>query len=231
MYQVKFYKGDYYHRQMQANEDKCAGYVEHHFNSSSTPSAGYSVVVVGSNASQTSKNWGGWYAQAIGREFDIEVGGNNGILVGGWNGRGDGNIKYTCMPAVLLEPLFASNPQHADYIKSESGQLRLAQVLSDSIKRFFPHGGTIGFSVGHKYKESRPNDRGAAVVGGGTEADYAEIVLDKARTLLEEIGEETTQRELLVMEDGKEVWKHPIDEDANLSWDPVRGVLKIRNSG
>jgi uncharacterized protein YgiM (DUF1202 family) len=32
-------------------------------------------------------------------------------------------------------------------------------------------------SVGHKYKTSQPHDRGASVYGGGTEADYAELLL------------------------------------------------------
>ena len=129
MYSVKFYKGDYYQRQQDANADKAAAYVEHHFNSSSSDQASYAVVVVGSNASQTSRNWGRWYAKAIADQFGTRVAGDQGILVGGWNGRGDGNLKHTNMPAVLLEPLFASNPQQADIIRSESGQATLARIL------------------------------------------------------------------------------------------------------
>ena len=37
MYRCKFYKGDYRERQEQANADRCAAYVEHHFNSSTSP--------------------------------------------------------------------------------------------------------------------------------------------------------------------------------------------------
>jgi hypothetical protein len=184
MYQVKFYKGDYRQRQEQANEDKCVGYVEQHFNSSDDNEACYSVVVVGSNASQTSKNWGRWHAAAVGREFNCTVGGDNGIQVGGYNGRGDANLRYTNMPAILLESLFCSNSAQAGIIKSADGQERLARILCESIQRFFQKGGLLGFSVGHKYKKSAPNDRGADIVGGGFEADCAEAVLEKAAAML-----------------------------------------------
>jgi hypothetical protein len=142
------------------------------------------LVITGSNASQTSRNWGRWYAAAVAREFNIPLSGDQGILMGGYNGRGDYNLKFTDMPDILLEPLFASNYQHAQWIRSESGQTKLAQLLCESIQRFFQNGGLIGFSVGHKYKTSRPNDLGASVVGGGLEADYAEAVLERQRVCL-----------------------------------------------
>lgn len=91
------------------------------------------------------------------------------------------------MPAILLEPLFVSNPQQAEWIKSDSGQTKLAKILCESIQRFFQSGGLIGFSVGHKNKSSKPYDKGAAVFGGGWEEDYAEAVLVKANTMLETI--------------------------------------------
>ena len=184
MYRVKFYKGEYMDRQLAANADGAVAYVEHHFNSSASATSGYCVAIVGSNASQTSRNWGIWYASAISEEFATNMGGETGIVVGGYGGRGDGNIKYTTMPAVLLEPLFASNPYQAEIIRSENGQNRLAQVLVESIRHFFPKGGLIAFSVGHKYRKTRPTDRGADVDGGGSEADYAEMVLIKAQALL-----------------------------------------------
>ncbi len=185
MYRVKFYKGNYRERQYAANRDGAICYVEQHFNSWFDERTDFTVVITGSNASRTSKNWGRWYAKAICREFGTPLGGDDGIKVGGYGGRGNGNIYYTRMPAILLEPLFASNPKHADIIRSEDGQDRLARVLVESIREFFPGGGLVAFSVGHKYKRSRPKDRGAALYGGGTEADYAEIVLLKAKEMLE----------------------------------------------
>ena len=227
MYTVKFYKGDYYKRQQDANADHAAAYVEHHFNSSSSDQANYATVVVGSNASQTSRNWGCWYAKAIADLFGMRVGGEQGILVGGWNGRGDGNLKHTNMPAVLLEPLFASNPQQADIIRSESGQTTLARVLVESIRRFIPKGGLIAFSVGHKYKTSSPNDRGAALTGGGWEADYAEKVLEKAATLLTLEISTPAPRTLRVMQGERLMFETPVDEDAVVVWSSDRNLLFI----
>ena len=227
MYTVRFYKGEYSDRQKQANKDKCVAYVEHHFNSSSSQTASYSVVITGANASQISQNWGRWYARAVAQEFDVPLGGDQGIMVGGYGGRGDFNLRFTDMPAILLEPLFASNPQHAGIINSEHGQAKLAEILCASIQRFFQKGGLIAFSVGHKYKTSAPNDRGAAVIGGGSEADYAEAVLLKAKDLLEAITKPTEQREIQVQMGNKIVWKQAIDADADVSWDPARGILRL----
>jgi hypothetical protein len=227
MYEVRFYKGDYRQRQLAANADGCVAYVEQHFNSAASPGAGYAVVVCGSNASQTSRNWGRWYGEAIGREFNVKVGGDHGILVGGFNGRGDDNLRYTDMPAVLLEPLFVSNPAQAEWIRSEAGQTRLARVLVDSIRRFFQKGGRIAFSVGHKYKTSAAADRGAAVAGGGWEADYAEAVLLKAKVMLEATAAPQTERLVRVMIGDEQVWSGAIDADAEVAWDGLRGVLRI----
>jgi hypothetical protein len=227
MYKVKFYKGNYSTRQSKANKDEARAYVEHHFNSSSSSTANYAVVVTGSNASRTSKNWGRWYANAVATFFGTRVAGDNGILVGGWNGRGDGNLKHTNMPAILLEPLFASNPQHADIIRSESGQTDLARILVESIQRFFPNGGLIAFSVGHKYKKSNPNDRGADLAGSGNEADYAEKVLKKAAVMLETIDQISMARTIRVMHSDKVLFETEVDEDALVIWDPERGLLNI----
>jgi len=183
-YSVKFYKGDYIDRQKQANRDNCVAYVEQHFNCCLRTN-GYAVAVTASNASQTSKNWGRWYAKAIAKEFNTRISGDDGIFIGGIDGRGNGNIYYTKMPAILLEPLFASDSEQAEIIRSEEGQKILAKVLAESIRKFFPAGGTVAFSVGHKYKSSEPNDRGTKLNGGGLEADYAEIVLEKAKNMLE----------------------------------------------
>jgi hypothetical protein len=227
VYEVRFYKGDYSERQRRANVDQAAAYIEHHFNSSSSPTAAYTVVITGSNASQTSRNWGRWYAQAISREFDVPVGGDQGIMVGGYDGRGDGNLRHTDMPAILLEPLFASNPRHADIVRSEDGQIRMARVLVDSIRRFFPDGGLIAFSVGHKYKTSNPSDRGATLAGGGTEAEFAEKVLRKAEEMLQDVTSPEAERHLRVVKGEATLLDEVIDEDAQMVWDPERCLLRI----
>ena len=227
MYKVNLYKGDYRDRQKKANTDKCMCYVEQHFNSSTSLNADYSVVITGSNASQTSKNWGRWYAQAVAREFDLPLGGDRGIKVGGFNGRGDFNLRYTEMPAILLEPLFASNPQHADWIRNDEKQIKLASILSESIHRFFQNEGIVAFSIGHKYKESRPDDRGAKLYGDGNEADYAEIVLEKAGEMLKQLDGIQEERLIKVIQKNETIWTHAVDADDDITWDPVRGVLSV----
>ena len=226
MYTVKFYKGEYLERQLAANADKAVAYVEHHFNSAG-PTANYALVVVGSNASQTSVNWGSWYAKAVAQQFGSRVYQQDGVSRGGLDGRGDGNVKHTTMPAVLLEPLFVSNPQQAEIVRSASGQAALARILAESIRRFFPLGGLIAFSVGHKYKTSRPNDRGAALAGGGSEADYAEKVLEQAAALLTEAKPEPQPRTLRVMQGDKELFETQVDEDAVVVWSSDRHMLYI----
>lgn len=186
MFQVRFYQGDYEERQARANRDGCVAYVEHHFNSSDDPAMAHADALVAHNASAQSRAWGRAYAQAVAAAFAVPLGGrgHDGLVVLHEGDRGVGNIEHTAMPAILVEPLFASNPQHAALIRSEEGQELLAQILAQSIRDHFPEGGLIGFSVGHKYKTSSPHDRGAPLHGGGEEADYAERVLLRARDLL-----------------------------------------------
>lgn len=231
MYEVRFYQGDYTARQQAANRDGCVAYVEHHFNSTAGTGGNYACVIVGANASNASKNWARWYAHTVADSFGIKLGGDDGVLVGGFNGRGDGNVKYADMPAILVEPLFANNPDHATWIKSGPGQDRLAKILADSIQRCFPHGGRVAFSVGHKYKASNPDDRGAAVYGGGTEADFAEAVLQKTQAILEGYTQPAPARPFAVYVGNREVWRYDADPDSVVRWDEARGILFIDEPG
>ena len=186
-YLIKFYKGDYTTRQNSANLDKAVLYVEHHFNGGSA-TANYSLCNVATNAGLKSKAIATSYVNRISRAFNTPLANNDfaqkGVSVGGFKGRGNGNLSKTNMPAILLEPLFASNPAQAALIRSEQGQIELARCLVETIQEFFPAGGLIAFSVGHKYKVSMPRDRGVPLAGGGTEADNAEMVLTKAAAML-----------------------------------------------
>jgi len=180
-YQVKFYTGNYGKRQKAANRDNAICYVEQHFNAAVDPETNYALVIVGKNASQTSMRWGDWLADEYSSRLNIT---KYGVSVGGFDGRGNGNIVKTNMPAVLLEPLFCSSYDGAAVLKSYHGQKTLAKVIVDSIQKFFPDGGLVAFSIGHKGKTSKPHDRGALVLAGGTEAEYAEIVLTLAEKML-----------------------------------------------
>jgi hypothetical protein len=196
MYTYKIYGGGYYSRQMAANKDGAICYFEQHFNSTTSSAANYSSVVVANNASQKSMDWAATYLSILSDSLGINPPKGGGILVGGYQGRGNFNLKFTDMPAILGEPLFVSNVEQSEIVKSPEGRQQLAQVLVNSIVTCFPDGGLVGFSVGHKYKDDKPNDRGAPVTGNdpdpndgleNVEADYAEDVLKRACLLLDEI--------------------------------------------
>jgi hypothetical protein len=227
VYKVEFYKGSYSERQHAANEDRCVAYVEQHFNSSDSPEPSYAVVITGSNASKKSRDWGRWYAKAIAKEFNTRTGGDEGIQPGGFGGRGDANLILTRMPAILLEPLFASNPQQAELIRSEHGQERLARVLCESIQEYFPDGGLIGFSVGHKYRTDRRHDLGAPLHGGGMEADFAEIVLRRAEAMLTGVGASVPELTIRVVRDDNDLFTASVAADEKISWDPASRTLRI----
>lgn len=191
-YQVKFYQGEYIDRQRAANADKAIVYIEQHFNSSSSPNSNYSTNVVATNASKKSKDFAAEYVKFVSTAFNVPqfTGGPKSypnLLVGGYNGRGEGNVRYTDMPAVLLESLFISNPESVKVLDN-GGIATLAAILSSLIKKHFPNGGLVAFSIGHKGKRINTTDLGAAAAPGGKykwEAEYAEQVLKAAKELLE----------------------------------------------
>lgn len=227
-YSIFWAKGDYRDRQLTANREGCVAYLEQHFNAlanddPSTQADNGALCIVGGNASETSKNWAAWYTREVAAEFGIR---DNGVLVG--PRRGDFNLRYTAMPAILVEPLFVSDPTQAEIARSEDGQERLARIIVASIRRFFPDGGKVAFSVGHKYKTSNPHDRGAPVVGGGTEAELAEEVLHRAARMLRDgaqIGD--PERVLRVVRGGKVVAQVQLNADDIVGWNPCTETLRI----
>lgn len=179
---------DYYDRQILANAEKCDLYVEHHFNAKEYDREGLSdnpsFCLVGSNASNTSKSIARTYSSKVAEEFGTA---DNGAVQCEYKGRGDGNLRHTSMPAILMEPLFISDLELAKIAQSEEGQRSLARILVETIKEHFPDGGRIAFSVGHLFKVSQPYDRGAPVAGTDGkvgEADLAFAVLLKAEEMI-----------------------------------------------
>lgn len=185
-YQIYWATGATRTRQMDAGREGCIAYVEHHFNAlekdnPDTQADNPALALVGSNASIRSFTWAHTYTKLISAEFGIR---NAGVIRG--PKRGNWNVYYTKCPAILVEPLFCSDPEQAKLIKSDGGQARLAYCLARSIRETFPEGGKVAFSVGHKYRPPpRGRDLGAPVFGGGWEADYAEKVLQLAAKDLE----------------------------------------------
>lgn len=185
MYYPRFVTGDYGARQKAANEMGAVCYLEQHFNASPSPSTNYCCVIVADNASSTSKAWAATYAALIHLHTGIEpyAGSQTGTVVGGFEGRGNANLRSTNMPAILVEPLFCTNKEYANGLHPTVEQV-LASAIVQSITAAFPQGGIVALSIGHKGKDSNPNDRGAQCINGETEADWAERVLVKAAEIL-----------------------------------------------
>ena len=180
---VKFYNGNYSDRQKAANADGAILYCEQHFNSGGN--ARYSLVVTKKQPHELTLAIAADYLKGIKEAFGIDPWDGHGIAKGGMGGRGNICVKYTKMPALLLEPLFGSNPELAKIIRSEAGCQVLAEILANVIIDHFPKGGLVAFSVGHKGRLDKPNDMGIVLNGGGLEAVYAEKVLKLAADILE----------------------------------------------
>jgi hypothetical protein len=185
-YQVLMVSGDYPDRQAQANAAGCDGYLEHHFNALAYDRPGTSdnpcFALVAHNASDKSKAWAKDYADRVADDFGWR---SNGVVQVGHRARGDYNLRFTDMPAILVEPLFVSDVEQAAVAQSEDGQERLARHVVDSIKAAFPNGGKFALSIGHKGKDSSPYDTGAPVVDSKlTEADLSEQVITRVARML-----------------------------------------------
>ncbi len=181
-----WFEGDYAERQGRANAARVSCYIEGHFNSSAAPTANYACVVTAKAAGEITREWAKSIAQGIAQEFAIPLGGDGGVLVGGWHGRGDYNLRFVRPPAIIVEPWFISNPTGALWAKDDTTLKALARILADSIEAFFPGSESVGLSIGHKGKVSAPKDMGALVLGGGSEAECAERYLKALADLVEE---------------------------------------------
>lgn len=190
LYKAKQYSGEYKTRQLAANKDKAVAYVEFHANGSDSRTPNYALAVVADNASGTSQRWGKWWSAKIAEVFGNR---DNGIVIGGFGGRGNHNLKFTDMPAILLEPFFITSQEGAMWAKRRVEDQ--AQVLVASIRQFFPQGGLVALSLGHKGKPSKPHDRGVQSLSGEWEADLMEPVLLRAKALLEAAEEEPEPEE------------------------------------
>jgi hypothetical protein len=210
-YRVKIYTGDYIDRQEAANEDGAICYVEHHLNSKAydDPQTGDDnpiLTIVAHNASLKSIEFAAAYssnAQEAFPELPLYRGREPGVLQRGYRERGDYNLRFTKMPAILLEPMWVSDKESCQALAVRSTREALAEVLADTITSQFPEGGLVALSGGHKGKVSKPWDRGAPmaypefldrerILGldslpipeGPTEADVCELIVRRAAELL-----------------------------------------------
>jgi predicted acylesterase/phospholipase RssA len=183
-YTVKLYDGEPAELPQRVKGDGCVCYAEQHFGwgpNESVPSR--SMVITASNATEYTKNWGRWYAREVSREFSIALGGNEGISE-------DSQVRPALdqrLGRFEVPPLFINNAAAAQIVRTEQGQERLARVLSDSIRHFFPAGGLVCLSNGHPGDPLHPDvgRQGASLKDGGTEVVFSHLVLLKAMAQLQ----------------------------------------------
>ncbi len=189
-YRIRFFTGDYHVRQQHANDWDADLYLEFHFNSAESERANYSMVLaidppgfVSESPPPVSVDM----AEELARSLSLKVGGGRegpGVKVVRSHDRGYGNLRHLAMPGILLEPCFVSNPEGAETVNSYDGRNDIARAVCRVIRSHFKHNPKIALSVGHIGKASNPDDRGASVLGGGTEAQYAGLVAEQVAVML-----------------------------------------------
>lgn len=177
--------GDYVGHHVRQAQARAAGVklsIEFHFNSNGPSSVGSGVYFKpGDAASQAA-------AQQLQNGFNQLFQNHNG-----WGGTAkpssaDGGrsafIDSYANPAVLIEPLFVSNNQQADWIHVDANLNSLAANIASSLVAVTQSGDLIGLSIGHLGKDSAPGDRGADCIDGDTEATHGEKLALAVRALL-----------------------------------------------
>jgi hypothetical protein len=166
-------------RQIQAKVEDCALTIDFHFNSNGSSAIGGEVYFKDGNAKAKE------FARAVIEVFrSLNLPDHGDPLKTAGDSRAGFILAYHC-PAVLLEPLFISNPTQAAWIRDPANLASLGQGIARAIKAKTADGDKIGLSVGHLGKDSAPDDRGARHVIEGWEADYAKRLAETVARHLE----------------------------------------------
>ena len=167
MYKVKFYKGWYKSRQLKATQDKACIYIEQHLNSVESCKPNYCMTLVKKGCNDQTKMFAAKYCDCVVKRLGIPLYNKTGIKGVISSDRGYGNLAYSKMTALLLEPFFLSSEEMQALITTDWlwVKVQLVEALYETIKVFFPDGGLIALSVGHKYKPKPSHrDRGAVSI-------------------------------------------------------------------
>jgi len=183
---IAWLKGDYvgkHERQEAAKKRRCDVVLSFHFNSASSPLAAGAEVFY--NDKPGAKELARELLEAITTAIPVP---KRGIKAAARTRAAFIN-HYHC-PAVLMEPLFLSNPREAELVHDLDTVRRLASAIAKVVH----HRGyrRIGIDIGHKFKTSNPNDTGASCVfaRGCTEAFHAEHLAKAVASVLNELASE-----------------------------------------
>jgi putative peptidoglycan binding protein/N-acetylmuramoyl-L-alanine amidase-like protein len=96
-------------------------------------------------------------------------------------------IRHYRNPAILIEPLFVTNPaaNQAGWIHKKGNVQTLARKIAKVLEAATTdENSLIGLSIGHIYKPSSQGDTGVDCVRGDTEADHARAVAEAVGSIL-----------------------------------------------
>jgi hypothetical protein len=176
---VLTFMGDYGERRDAAARAGCKVHVTWHFNSGG---GSYALVEITSAADARCKALAADLVAEAARIFGIK---NGGVRVldrsdSGWVCIGDE------LPGIILEPAFGDVKAQADLMHKPEKQEEWAQAVARCMKKHYRDDELAAFTLGHKYKTSNPDDEGASLAGGGTEASWNEPIMERTIALLAE---------------------------------------------
>lgn len=172
---IAWLKGDYTgknkERQKAAGQKGCSLVISFHFNASANPKASGAEVYHNEkgNAETVAKALLSSITQVLGVKA-------RGVKKA--KGTRASFIQHYPCPAVLLEPCFVTNPKEAALLHDVAVIRKLGETLAATLFAHTPtrpHAHTpIGIDIGHKFKTTNPDDRGARCFLGDFEANHAE---------------------------------------------------------
>ena len=167
---IVWLKGDYvgnHERQSQASKENCRLVISFHFNAHSNAKA---------NGSEVFSNGKGDADYIAARLLHIitNILGTRARGVKPAAGSKAGFLRFYHCPAVLLEPCFITNPDEANLVHDVSIVRQLGEAIAMALVKWLPFDAVLGFDIGHKFKTSQTNDKGARCFYGDFEADHAE---------------------------------------------------------
>lgn len=183
---ITWLKGDYvgnHEREAQALREGCKLVIEFHFNSDGSTASGGETwykpddqlsLAIATDIRNRYQNIG----------LGLHGPGPNAAVAStraGW-------LPYYSCSAILLEPLFVSNPNGAAWIHDAANVDLLATQIAAAVIAHTAEEDIIGLSIGHRFKHSSPNDMGAACVLGDSEATHGTATAEAVAAKLTSIA-------------------------------------------
>lgn len=175
--------GDYvdaHERQRQAQMARCNLVIEFHFNSADDPRAVGSEVWYKPD-SESSESLA---RSLMGAYRDLGLPRHGDGVMPAVRGTRAAWIRHYAMDTVLLESLFVTNPNEARWIHNSENVEFLGRAIAGRVLAFVAPDATVGLSVGHLFKSSSPNDRGARCALGDTEGEHNQALANVVARLL-----------------------------------------------